>query len=276
VIAALVALVAGASGARGSAARSSSSPVEYATIYVNYTNNCTFTITNEAGAPLTQIPPGQYQVDVSTPVLFRNLYDAGSDSNDLTACRGFVQFQLTGPGVNLATTLDVGCQDTLTLPATNFPPSSTFTAVDNNNASATKTTFTTAATGTPVVPSGYTGGSNQKSTAGTSSDNIGGNLAPTHHLGAILTAKGATTLLTSAGKRAQNVPQGNAVITLEDSDPNATFVIQQNGSAPIKLTAAKFGGRKTKDVIKEVLFTPGIWKYYTTPHGAVHTFLVIG
>ena len=34
----------------------------------------------------------------------------------MTGCRGWVQFQLTGPGVNLATTLDAGCEQQL--PAT--------------------------------------------------------------------------------------------------------------------------------------------------------------
>lgn len=268
VIAALVALVAGASGARGSlATRSTAAPV-YATIYVTYTDQCTFTITNEAGAPITTIPPGQYQVDVSTPVLFRNLYDAGSASSSLNACKGFVQFQLTGPGVNLTTTLDVGCQDTLTLPATDFPPSSTFTAVDENNAAATKTTFTTAATGSPVIPSGFAGGTTGlKSTTSTGGGGVGSKYPPLHHLAAILSANGTTTLLNSAGRQALNVAQGTTDITFKDRDAKATFVVQQNGSAPIRLTPNK---------TKQVLFTPGIWKYYASPRGAVHTFLVIG
>jgi hypothetical protein len=87
-----------------------------------------------------------------------------------------------------------------------------------------------------------------------------------------LSANGAVTLLTSAGRHARNVPRGDAVITIEDRDAQATFVIQQNGSPPIRLTPAKFVGNKTK----EVFFTPGIWKYYASPHGTVHTFIVVG
>ena len=37
------------------------------TLYVNYTIGCTFTITNDAGAAVSSIAPGNYQVLVITP-----------------------------------------------------------------------------------------------------------------------------------------------------------------------------------------------------------------
>src|SRR5438874_12250756 len=76
------------------------------TLYVHYAMNCTFTLVDDSGKAVSSIAPGSYQVAVSTPVGFAGEYV--SSSTDMTACRGFVQFQLTGPGVNLQTTLDDG------------------------------------------------------------------------------------------------------------------------------------------------------------------------
>jgi hypothetical protein len=101
---------------------------------------------------------------------------------------------------------------------------------------------------------------------------LASNVAPEHHLGAILNANGSATLLTAEGKHALNVAQGTTVITVKDLDAKTSLYIQQNGSPPTRLTPAKFLGHKKVTI----MFTPGIWKYYTAPHGAVHTFLVIG
>ena len=40
------------------------------TLYFMYAMNCTFTIQNDAGATVAQIPPGTYQVDIRTPLAF--------------------------------------------------------------------------------------------------------------------------------------------------------------------------------------------------------------
>lgn len=269
-----VALVVGAGGAQGAAsAQATGSSGILPTIYVNYTIACTFTIVNDQGAPVTQIPPGTYQVEVDTPELFKTINTSDEAPNDYTGCKGWVQFQLTGPGVSLATTLDVGCDDTTTLGPAFFAPNSSFVAVDNNNPSGTRTTFTTAATGTPPVPNGY-GGSPVKTSTSTSGSTspLGSATPPEHHLGAILTAKGIATLMTAEGKQALNVAQGTTVITVQDLDAKASFYIQQNGSPPTRLTPAKFVGHRRVTL----MFTPGIWKYYASPRGAVHSFLVIG
>ena len=68
------------------------------TLYVNYTMNCTFTITGDSGARVTSIPPGNYQVFITTPMVFADVDLTGVF--DMTACKSFTQFQLTGPGVN--------------------------------------------------------------------------------------------------------------------------------------------------------------------------------
>ena len=38
------------------------------TLYVDYTMNCTFTITDDAGKRISSIPPGTYQIQIQTPV----------------------------------------------------------------------------------------------------------------------------------------------------------------------------------------------------------------
>lgn len=255
-LAALVALAVGASGAQGAVATP--------TIHVNYTDQCTFTITNNIGRPAMQIPPGTYRVNVNTPTPFANIGATGNAARDDADCNGFVRFQLTGPGVSLATTLDLGSADTQTFPSTRFAPSDTFVAVDNNNPSATRTTFTTTTDSPQIASSSY-------SPPRTTPSPISPGLTPIQRLGAILSANGAAMLLTTAGKSALNVPQGTTAITLKDTDAKATFVIQQNGSPPIRLTPANFVGRKTV----KLLFIPGIWKYYASPHGTVHTFIVV-
>lgn len=261
---AVVALAVGPGGAQGVSAHANSTPLP--TIYVNYTVNCTFTIVNDDGQPVTQMPPGTYQVVVDTPVLFNN--SPGSD----VGCPGWVQFQLTGPGVDISTTLETGCDDYLVFTGTVFAPSSTFVALDNTDPSGTRTTFTTAATGTPPQPNGYGGSIAKKTSLQNSGDVVGSKLSVTHHLGAVLSAKGVATLMTSTGKQALNLAQGKTVIAVDDLDAKASFYIQQNGSPPVRLTPEKFRGRK--NVL--VTFTPGIWKYYASPHGAVHLVIVIG
>src|SRR5579884_269074 len=98
---AVAAMLAGITAVPGSAARAA-----LPTLYVAYTMNCTFTITDDSGAKVTSIPPGSYQVQVTSPVAFGGVDLSGT--NDMTACKGSVQFHLTGPGVSISTTLEDG------------------------------------------------------------------------------------------------------------------------------------------------------------------------
>src|SRR5438094_2766863 len=105
----------------GSAARHASGQPALPTLYVQYTMNCTFAIFDDVGRPVSAIAPGTYQVEVSTPIMFKLVRPGGVTvdniaPNDFTGCKGWVQFQLTGPGVNPFTTLDSGCDAFLILP----------------------------------------------------------------------------------------------------------------------------------------------------------------
>ncbi len=115
------------------------------TLYVAYTLKCTFAITDDSGKTVTSIPAGAYQVQVTTPGSFGGMDLSGI--SDMTACKGAADFQLTGPGVNLHTSLNDGDGSQDVLQAT-FQPNATYVAQDNNQASVTRTSFTTtAATG---------------------------------------------------------------------------------------------------------------------------------
>ena len=113
--------------------------------------NCTFQIVNDSGQAVTSIAPGTYQVDVRTPIAFGTVPLANMGTTDFTACKGFPQFQLTGPGVNLFTTMTAGCEADKTFPET-FQPSATYVATDQNQPTVARGTFTTLASGTPQAP----------------------------------------------------------------------------------------------------------------------------
>src|SRR4051794_38266320 len=108
-----VLVLAGVCVSSGSAARRDGAGGALPTLYVAYTINCTFAIMDDQGRRVSSIAPGTYQVEVSTPIMFKLVVPNGPTDqiapNDFTGCKGWVQFQLTGPGVNLFTTLDAGC-----------------------------------------------------------------------------------------------------------------------------------------------------------------------
>src|SRR4051812_1507974 len=131
------------------------------TLYVTYTMNCTFTILDDAGKQVTSIVPGHYQVDVRTPVVF-GMYPMSEGQSDFYACRGVPQFQLTGPGVNIFTTMTAGCEQEKLFNAT-LAPSATYVAQDMNQPSLTRASFTTAATGSPAQVAVTYGGGKAKS-----------------------------------------------------------------------------------------------------------------
>jgi hypothetical protein len=116
---------------------------------VDYAMNCTFTITDDGGKRVSSIPPGTYQIQITTPVVFSAVDLSGI--NDFTACKSFVQFQLSGPGVNVTSTLQDGDEDKDILKET-FQANSTYTARDLNQPLVARAVFTTTASGSPSAP----------------------------------------------------------------------------------------------------------------------------
>src|SRR4051812_10967150 len=77
------------------------------TLYVHYATNCTFTIVGDNGAAVTSIPPGSYQILVTSPEPFA-APDLSGETDPNVACGGALSFRLTGAGVNIHTTLEDG------------------------------------------------------------------------------------------------------------------------------------------------------------------------
>jgi hypothetical protein len=247
------------------------------TLNVTYAMNCTFTVTSVTGQPVTSIAPGAYQIQVTTPVIFAavDLSEALSNPSDMTACRSFVQFQLSGPGVNVSSTLQDGDEDYELLNAT-FQPSSTYTAVDNNQPSVARVVFTTTASGTPQqLPNPE--GTGLGASAGTSSQDIvgsdtslGANATLRGSLDAIVYADGKVSL-THNGNAFTSLKSGKWTFAVEDESKKAGFDVQVlHGKAQTVSSGAFVGNNDVTVTLK-----PGRWSYFT-PGGKKRDFFVTG
>ncbi len=246
---------------------------ELPTLYVNYAMNCTFTITNDSGSPVTSIPPGDYQVEVNTPTEFASVDLVGI--SDDTACRGSVEFQLTGPGVDLSTTLEDGDGNFALLTAT-FAPSSTYTAVDNTQPSVADVGFTTTASGSPVSPAAPadptatqpSGGQGSASgPVGTATRGV----APFQGtLEASVSAAGKLAL-TFKGRKVSTLVAGRYTIAVSDRSKKTAFIIQQLNEPALTLARAGFVGRRSVTVD----LPAGQWFFYPAFVGRKSYFVVI-
>jgi hypothetical protein len=226
------------------------------TLYVMYSMNCTFTITDDSGNTVTSIPPGHYQVDVRTPVVF-GMYPMTPGQTDFYACRGIPQFQLQGPGVNLFTTMTAGCDSDRIYPET-FQPNATYVAQDLNQPTLTRGTFTTLASGSAAPVAVTYGGGKGKAE---SQSALVGSLAIAGTLHATVMSNGKLEL-TNAGKAVSKLAAGRYKFAISDQDPKASFtILGPTYTAPKTLTAAAFKG--THSVVLSL--TSGKWTYYASP-----------
>ena len=255
----------------GSASRYAGGAPALPTLYVQYTMNCTFGIFDDAGRPVNAIAPGTYQVEVETPIMFKLVRPGGVTvdniaPNDFTGCKGWVQFQLTGPGVNLFTTLDSGCDAFLTLPQQTFKASSTYTATDLNQPSVARASFSTLASGSPTIPKSPYGTTSGK---GTVQQELVGSAQVRATLSGSLGATGKPSL-TASGKRVSVLKTGRYKFVVSDQDAKGSFILEAvNGGTVKNLTTAPFVGRHSVTV----LLTPGRWMYYSK-RGRAYYFLV--
>jgi hypothetical protein len=244
-------------------------PPDLAGLYFVYTMNCTFTVQNDSGNVVTSIAPGKYDVTVRTPIQFGTVpLNEMTGADPMTACKGMVQFQLTGPGINLNTTLLSGCGQDQQFTET-FLPSSTYTAQDNNQASATRTTFTTAATGSPTPPPAIATGPNAAATQSSDIVGSGAKGAVQGTLTARLLANGALTLMEN-GKAVSKLEAGKYRVTIADRSAKGGVTVQSAklGSSTT-LTTPAFVGTKTTTLILKA----GTWTYYSGL-GKIHRFVV--
>ena len=258
----VVALVATAAGLSAGAAKA-----VLPSLYVNYNSaNCTFAVTNDAGSSIGSPAPGEYQVVISTHDPY-GLMTTGS--NTLQYCGGYVQFQMTGPGVNVSTTLDFGDAsqeiDQVTLQA-----SGSYTMVDNNNPSASRVSFSAAATGSAGSVAGSSSGG--KSSGGSSQASpVGANaLVSRGALSATLSATGKVSVK-RAGKTAVSIPAGIYKLTVSDKSKSSGLLLQLGTGKPKTITANAFVGTHTDTVALKA----GRWSAYASSGGVKTTIFVL-
>jgi hypothetical protein len=234
------------------------------TLYVHYAMNCTFTIVDDSGKTVTSLAPGAYQIAVSTPVDFAGEYVSGS--TDFTACMGFVQFQLTGPGVSVHTTLDDGDASYDQLTAT-FGPSSTYTAQDNNQPAVARAVFTTLASGTPASPQAPANPAAPGKTSTTATIHSAVLFRGT--IDATVSARGALSLRRN-GAPVTALKSGRWTIAVADRSKTAGFSLQALHGKPQALTSGAFTGSARRTVVLQA----GRWSFFTAG-GAKSTFFVL-
>jgi hypothetical protein len=259
-----------------SASRRDSGAPALPTLYVVYTMNCTFSIVDDAGKPVTSIAPGTYQVEVSTPIMFKLVRPGGVTvdniaPNDFSGCKGWVQFQLTGPGVNLFTTLDTGCDAFLILPQQTFKASSTYTATDLNQPSVARASFSTLASGSPTIPKSPYGTTSGKGTVQQELVGSAARSAVRATLTGALSARAKPTLM-NKGKAVSILKAGRYRFAITDQDAKASFILEAvNGGTVKNLTTAPFVGKHSVTLN----LTAGRWMYYAN-RGKAYYFLVTG
>jgi hypothetical protein len=259
---AAVALLAPSAGARSSAT--------LPTLYVKYTMSCTFTITTDSGAQAATIPPGNYQIDVRTPVVFAAVDLSGT--YDMTACKGFVQFDLSGPGVSVSTTLQDGDEDEEFLKAT-LQPGATYVAQDANQPAVARVVFNTSTSGA----AGTTSSSSSSSTSsagpkGETQQSLVGSAAVANFHGsldAIVYAPGKLSL-TRNGKNVTSLRAGSWTFSVDDESHRAGFAVQMLHGKTQTITGAAFVG--SRDVT--LALRPGRWSFFS-PGARKTTFYVV-
>jgi hypothetical protein len=196
---------------------------------------------------------------------------------DMTACKSFTQFSLTGPGVNVSTTLQDGDEDKDIYKAT-FAPSSTYLAVDMNQPTVARVSFTTTATGTagsvasPTTSSSSGKGDTQSSLIGSSSSSKTAASASLRLRGGLVATVSAagTPRLTFRGKGVTSLRAGRYTISVSDHSKKGGFIIQQIKQGGNTVTGVAFVGKRTATVNLRA----GQWFFYPTFVGAKTYFIV--
>ena len=221
--------------------------------YVDYNQNCTFSMSVEPGtalppssAPVT-LPPGTYQVLIS----MQN-FSAGY------TCPKPV-FTLAGPGV--ATRIEFAGVELHEEPLVTLQPSSTYVAQEESAPATTRRVLATAATGSStslLAP----GTSQSGSSAGVAASDYVGSaiLRYRGRLAATVSPAGKTTLRLN-GRTVTSLKAGKYDVVVADDDPRAGLSVQHGGRRPLAVTGAAFTGTRTK----RLGLAAGKWAFFATP-----------
>jgi antitoxin (DNA-binding transcriptional repressor) of toxin-antitoxin stability system len=263
VPAAFTAIGAAIAGATGGSAATSALP----SLYVTYNMQCHFTMTLDSGAvvgPGGVIPNGKYQLVITTPVAFAS----GAGGCD------FINFGLTGPGINYTTQLGEG-DETEDLSTQTFTVGSSYTAADRTVAPGTTITFT--ASSTPVAassgPPTSSSTSTHKPVATTNSPTKQTTSTPVVNRGTLegSVSVGGKVSLTFHGKPVTEIIAGRYKVQVVDRSVKSGFTIQQLKQLPTTITGVLFVGTRTATIV----LARGQSLYYPSFTGQKSYFLVV-
>jgi hypothetical protein len=233
------------------------------TIYIHYSYNCTFTVLGDTGSTISVVPPGKYQILVTSPQAFAEV-DLSGVADPTYACGGFVSFHLTGPGVSLATTLDDGDGLADQMQAT-FQAGGTYTMFDDRRPTL-RPTFTAQA------GAASTGGGGSVSNTATKPATEKKAVDPKGLVGTLngsVDTKGKLTL-TFKGKKVSSLKAGRYRLTVLDETSKLGFSLLKHGAKKAtNVTTVPYLGRNT------ILITlkAGKWFFYS-PSATKRTFTV--
>ena len=224
----------------------------FPSLYVTYvTENCTFKLTNDSGAAVVSVPPGTYQVVITTSDPF-GVFDQ-SGRNDLYACKGFVQFRLSGPGVSVATTLDYGDASSELYSAT-LQPGATYTLQDDNNIAASRRSISVATSGSSVLTPSASAAAGNSATV-----SLRGNVSRSGKLS-----------LRRNGKVVTSLKAGRYAFSVDDQSTKSGFRIQPSNGKAVTITTAGYIGWQEATLTLHA----GRWSFFT-PGGTKTVFVVV-
>jgi hypothetical protein len=222
-------------------------------IYVEYSDDCVFSMHADGGialaataAPGPTIPPGTYQVVLRVP-------------QDAPSCP--LEFQLAGPGVQLR--WDFGGEAIPAQVTETLLPSATYVATDLRNPARYRAVFTTTASGSSsslvTQPPSTAGGKGESS-----GDPVGS--AILRYRGVLnlsVAGRGAPGILVG-GKSVLSLRAGRYDLAVVDTTARAGLSVQKPNRSLVTLTRRDFVGRKTT----RLALRPGTWRFFSS-RGAV-------
>jgi len=238
--------------ALGASIAATAAQAGFPSLYVTYvTESCTFKLTNDSGAAVATVPPGTYQVVITTADPF-GVFDQ-SGRHDLYACKGFVQFRLSGPGVSVATTLDYGDASSELYSAT-LQPGATYTFQDDNNIAGSRRSISVATSGSAVLtpPTSVPGGA-------TAAVSLRGNVSRSGKLS-----------LRRNGRAVTSLKAGRYAFSVDDQSTTSGFRIQASNGKAVTITTPGYIGWQEATLTLQA----GRWSFFT-PGGTKTVFVVV-
>lgn len=212
-------------------------------LYVSYNSQCHFTMALDSGAAVaagSTIPYGEYQLIISTPVPF---------ASGLGGCN-FINFSLTGPGVNYTTDLGEG-DETEDFTTQNFAAVSNYVATDSTVAPGTTISFGTSSTRVSASSGPSSSSSTTPNSKATSDDPTKAKSNPVVNRG---TLKGTVSVsgnvsLTFDGKPVTEITAGRYKVQVVDKSHHDGFTIQQTTRLPTTVTGISFVGTRSATIV---------------------------